>query len=965
MNGYKLLLQKVLSEYHAEGFLYEHEKSGARVLFMKAPLDDNKVFSISFKTLPENSKGIPHILEHSVLNGSRKFPTKEPFVDLLKGSMNTFLNAMTFPDKTMYPVASRNEKDFFNLMDVYMDAVFYPNVKKDSFVFRQEGWHYELESPEDEITLKGVVYNEMKGAYSQPEEVLMELVNKELFPDTIYAVSSGGNPEVIPTLSYEEFKAFHDTYYRPENCYIFLYGDMDEEKVLGFLDREYLSDFTKDPAYVFPEVNDQPAFEAPREVVGQYSVTEDEDPEDKTYLSYNVVIGHSFDPMMYYGLPILASILGNNEASPIKRALLNAGIGMDNTCYADTSVRQPILQIMAINASADQKDEFVRVIEDTLKDVVKNGIDPKLYQAVMNRAEFSLRENSLDGTPKGLLLAIQCMDSWLHIDNPLTGLGYEAYMRELREDKDWFVNMIEENILHNPHKAIAVLEAAPGLNLKREEALKEKLKAYKESLSEEEIEALVKATHDMHERQLQPDRPEDLEKIPLLGKEDIGLPHLPQEAHDAQLDGRFTGVYNGVTNHIVYSTTEFSLLHVPAELLSYLGLFVNVMGRMNTKNYGYEDLDSEMGCHLGGYSFDMGAVPKQSGEFAPYLSYRFKCLEEETANGYELGEEVLLTTDFTDEKRLKEIIAENRIRMEDAFSYSGNEFALSRAMSHFSVLTAFREKTGRIDYYFFLKDLEEHFEEKKAEVIRNLQKLASIVLRSANVSFRLILEKEAEEKTLALASEFLKHMPEGHDEAESQKPMEIELTTGNEAFITPGQVQYVAKAGRFHDAYHGQMAVMGQILSLDYLWTKVRAQGGAYGCSKEINRRGYVGMSSYRDPNLERTLEIYDQAYEAMEQVELSERELTKYIIGTAAGLDPVVGVLGLGTNAINGLRGGLKNEDFMEIWNEVIGATEEDIHESAHVLKEAMSENFVCCLGSESKIEENKDLFDRVVKLF
>ena len=963
IQNYTLIEKQEIKEYKAIGYVYRHNKTGAKVFYLYTPDDDNKVFSISFCTPPANNEGIPHILEHCVLNGSRKFPVKEPFVELIKGSLNTFLNAMTFPDKTMFPVASRNEQDFMNLMDVYLDAVLHPNLRHDPFILKQEGWHYELESEDQEIQYKGVVYNEMKGAFSSPETVLGDVTDKALYPESPYAMSSGGDPDYIPDLTYEEFCDFHKKYYHPVNSYVFFYGNGDMKKHLGFLDEAYLQEF--EPSDAKGEIPLQPGFDAIREVEKTYALAEGESTKQKTFLSYNLVVGKSTDPINYYGLDMLAQMLGGCESAPVKTALLKAGIGKEVYATADCSILQPAISFVAKNAEAEQKDEFIRIIRETLQEIAENGFDPKLVEATLNSTEFTLRESNYGSMPKGLMLNISAMDSWLYGESPLKLLPYEEPMDTIRNTPRFFENMIHDSLLNNTHGAVVVLKPEPGLNAKTEQAVREKLDAYKAGLTPEEVTALVQDTKDIQARQQSVDSPEALEKLPLLKKEDIDTKQAVYMANKETFGGRPAYVYHDFTNQIAYLTLNFNMNYVPAEELPYAGLLASVIGMMDTENYTYAQLDNEIGCRLGNLSTDIRMLEKIDGSFVPYFYITTKYLMKENQAAFDLMEEVLLRTCMEDLERLGEIVAEERSHLEKTMMRSGHSVAGNRVLSYFSPVMAYREKLSGVDFYQFIKDLDDNFEEKATETIEHMKKVLKMIVCYENLSVRLTCEEEYKGEVKQAAEALMERLPQERSEEASKEIVRIEPVVKNEAFITSGKVQYVARAGRFTTPYHGSMVVMGHILYSDYLWSQVRAQGGAYGCFQHLDRMGRVYLVSYRDPNLERTVNVFEQAGPAMEQFDCSEREMTKYIIGAIAGLDPVRTPSMKGAAANDRLEMGYTPEMMQQLRDEVLSTTPEKVRECAKALTEAMQEPFICVQGSEEKIKANAALFHDTITLF
>ena len=572
LNAYEVLQTEDLSDLKSKGTLLKHKKSGARVLLMEND-DENKVFTIGFRTPPSDSTGVPHIMEHSVLCGSKEFPVKDPFVELVKGSLNTFLNAMTYPDKTVYPVASCNDKDFQNLMHVYMDAVFYPNIYQNDKTFRQEGWSYKLDDPDGELTISGVVYNEMKGAFSSPEGVLDRVVLNSLFPDNTYSVESGGDPEVIPELTYEQFLDFHRKYYHPSNSYIYLYGDMNMEEKLRWLDEKYLSDFENEP--VDSEIHLQKPFTEMKEVVQEYSIASEESEEDNTYLSYNKVIGTTLDEKLYLAFEILDYALLSAPGAPLKKALLDAGVGKDISGSYDNGVYQPIFSVISKNANVEQKEEFVRVIEDTLKDIVKNGINKKALRAGINYHEFRFREADFGNYPRGLMYGLQLFDSWLYDETkPFIHMQAIPTFEFLKEQVEtgYFEELIQKYLLDNTHGSIVIIKPERGRTARMDKELADKLQAYKDSLSKEEIDALVKATKELEEYQEEESAPEDLAKIPVLGREDISREIAPIYNKELETSGVKLVHHEVETNGIGYTALLFDLSGIPEEKLPYISI---------------------------------------------------------------------------------------------------------------------------------------------------------------------------------------------------------------------------------------------------------------------------------------------------------------------------------------------------------------------------------------------------------
>lgn len=963
LNAYEVLQTEELSDLKSKGTLLKHKKSGARVLLMEND-DENKVFTIGFRTPPSDSTGVPHIMEHSVLCGSKEFPVKDPFVELVKGSLNTFLNAMTYPDKTVYPVASCNDKDFQNLMHVYMDAVFYPNIYQNDKTFRQEGWSYKLDDPDGELTISGVVYNEMKGAFSSPEGVLDRVVLNSLFPDNAYSVESGGDPEVIPELTYEQFLDFHRKYYHPSNSYIYLYGDMDMEEKLRWLDEKYLSDFENEP--VDSEIHLQKPFTEMKEVVQEYSIASEESEEDNTYLSYNKVIGTTLDEKLYLAFEILDYALLSAPGAPLKKALLDAGVGKDISGSYDNGVYQPIFSVISKNANVEQKEEFVRVIEDTLKDIVKNGINKKALRAGINYHEFRFREADFGNYPRGLMYGLQLFDSWLYDETkPFIHMQAIPTFEFLKEQVEtgYFEELIQKYLLANIHGSIVIIKPERGRTARMDKELADKLQAYKDSLSKEEIDALVKATKELEEYQEEESAPEDLAKIPVLGREDISREIAPIYNKELETSG-VKLVHHGVeTNGIGYTALLFDLSGIPEEKLPYISILQSVLGIINTKNYEYSELFNEINVHTGGIGTSLelytDVTKVKEKEFRATFEIKGKALYPKMDVLFSMMREILMESDLGDEKRLKEILAMLKSRLQMSFLSSGHTTAALRSLSYTSPMAKFKDDTDGIGYYEVVKELEENFEEKKAELIANLRQIAQQIFRKDN----LIISYTSSADGLAPMKEaFAKIADTLHtEEKEAATLCEIHCVKRNEGFKTSSKVQYVARTGNFIDRgveYTGALQILKVILSYDYLWQNVRVKGGAYGCMSSFNRIGEGYLVSYRDPNLEKTMEIYEGVVDYLKNFNVDDRDMNKFIIGTISNIDRPMNPAAKGSRSMNLYMNHVSAEMIREERDQILDAQQSDIRALADVLQALLDAHELCVIGSEEKIEEQKEMF-------
>ena len=972
LNAYEVVLTEDLPDLKSKGYLLKHKKSGTRVLLMEND-DENKVFTIGFRTPPSDSTGVPHIMEHSVLCGSRDFPVKDPFVELVKGSLNTFLNAMTYPDKTVYPVASCNDKDFQNLMHVYMDAVFYPNIYQHDEIFRQEGWSYKLDEPDGKLEYNGVVYNEMKGAFSSPEGVLDRVILNSLFPDTSYAYESGGDPEEIPNLTYEQFLDFHRKYYHPSNSYIYLYGDMDMEEKLKWLDENYLCEF--DAAEVDSEICFQKPFDKMIEVEKTYSISSEETEEENTYLSYNKVIATSLDEKLYQAFQILDYALLSAPGAPLKKALMDAGIGKDIMGSYDNGIYQPIFSIIAKNAEPQQKEQFVQVIEDTLRKIVEDGIDRKALEAGINYHEFRFREADFGNYPKGLMYGLDLFDSWLYDEKKpfihMQAIPTFAFLKEQIGTR-YFEDLIQKWILDNPHGSMVIVKPERGRTARMDRELDEKLQTYKAGLSPDEVEKLARDTAELIVYQESEDAREDMEKIPVLGREDISREIAPI-CNEERVCGGIPMVYHNVeTNGIGYVTLLFDLSGVPEEKLPYVGMLQAVLGIIDTTHYEYGELFNEINVHTGGIGTSLELYPDvtkvKEKEFRATFEMKGKALYPKMDVLFKMMREILTESKLEDEKRLKEILSMLKSRLQMSFLSSGHTTAALRALSYSSPLSKFKDDTDGIGYYEAVKEIEEHFEEKKEELIANLKELAARIFRADNLMISYTAAPEGLDAVEKEMETFKNGLFERTDGDEQENRCILHCVKRNEGFKTSSKVQYVARTGNFIDggaAYSGALHILKVILSYDYLWQNIRVKGGAYGCMCNFNRIGEGYLISYRDPNLEKTIDVYEKVTEYLRNFEADDRDMNKYIIGTISNIDRPMNPSAKGTRSVNLYMNHVTEEMIRKEREEILNAGQEEIRALADVVAAMLAADQLCVIGSEEKIEEQKALFGEVRTLF
>lgn len=963
---YEILDEHRVEDVQSDGFILRHKKSGARIAILSNN-DDNKVFYIGFRTPPEDETGVPHIIEHTTLCGSKKFPVKDPFIELAKGSLNTFLNAMTYPDKTVYPVASCNDQDFKNIMDVYLDAVFNPNITKYEEIFKQEGWHYELTGKDDELKINGVVYNEMKGAYSSPDEVLSSQIYRSLFPDNTYSKDSGGNPEYIPKLTYEAYLDFYHKYYHPSNSYIYLYGDMDVVERLEWLDKEYLSlyDYKK----VNSEINKQPAFDEIKNVETQYSITMDDSQENKTYLSYNRVVGDSLDEMLYQAFDVLDYALVSSPGAPVKQALIDAGIGDDVYGSYDAGILQPVFSFVAKNANASQADEFESIIENTLKEVVKTGINKEALLAGINSSEFKFREADFGQFPKGLLFGLNCLDSWLFDDmKPFIHLECLGTFAKLRKavDTDYFEKLIQEYLLDNTHGSSVTVKPKRGLGNEREEALAKELSDYKASLSDEEIKKLIEDTEHLKKYQEEPSSDEDLRKLPMLTRADMKKDAMPfSNIEDELLDVKVVR-HDIESNGIDYISFLFDAGDFAQSELGYLGFFTNALGLVSTEKYNYTDLANATNIYTGGISTGTASHPdiKDRNNFVFKFEVKLKVLEKNLDKALELMEQMLLSSDFTDTKRLGELVAQIKARLQANLSSSGHLVAAMRSMSSFSRYALYQDELKGIAFYRSICRIEKELSESPKNVS---DKLAAIA-KKLFARNRMLISFTGNNEAYGNAKPSLEKVIAGFNKISAVgNQAEVHFNTAKEAFIDASQIQYVAKTGDFiceGYEYTGALRLLRIILSYDYLWINVRVKGGAYGCMNTFLRSGESYFVSYRDPNLSDTLDVYDRIPEYIKSFSPDERDMTKYIIGTFSALDTPMNPEAKGSRSLSAYLEGITYEQIQKERNEILNAQPEDIRRLADLVEAVLKKDSICVIGNENMIKESAGLFENVEKL-
>ena len=962
--SYELVEKQEMPELNSTGYLLQHKKTNARVVLLEND-DDNKVFNIGFRTLPKDSTGVAHIVEHTVLCGSKDFPVKDPFIELEKGSLNTFLNAMTYPDKTVYPVASCNDKDFQNLMHVYLDAVFYPNIYNEEKIFRQEGWHYELENMDAPLMYNGVVFNEMKGVFSSPEQLLVRNIQQSLFPDTTYGVESGGDPASIPDLTYEDYLDFHRKYYHPSNSYIYLYGNMDMEEKLNWLDERYLSCF--EACQIDSQIKMQTPFSNMHEEYGFYSVTEGEETEGKAYFSYNAVCGDAMDRNLYRAFQVLAYVLVQSVGAPLKQALLDAGIGNDISCYYEESIRQPYFSIIAKNVRMEQKEEFLSMIREELSKIVKEGINHQSLRAAINGMEFQYREADFSKFPKGLMYGLQIFDSWLYDDKkPFIHLRANDTFEFLKSQVEtgYFEGLIEKYLLTNTHTSFVSVQPKVGLTALMEKEEKERLATYKATLSDEEKERIIQETSALKAYQEEPTPAKDLRCIPLLTREDIGKKAQPF-VNQEKMIGNIKVLYHPVfTNGINYFRFLFDVKDL-REYTPYLSLLSELISTVDTDEHDKLELANEILLHAGGMSTDFATYSScKTEEYKMLWEIGSKTLYDETGRILELVREIITTSHVGDRKRLREVIGEVRSGKQMSLQAAGHSTAVLRAMSYMKESAYYSEQIRGIAYYHFLCEIDDNFEKHEENLVAVLEALMKKIFVKKRLLVDVTTDDEGYNALEKTAISVLADLPEEREVTLPEPMWKLSPATVNEGFKTAGKIQYVARAGRYKDhgiSYSGVNKVVKTILNYDYLWNEVRVKGGAYGVMCAFGDDGNGYMVSYRDPNLTETNQVYEGVPLYLQQFAVDEREMMKYIIGTISEMDTPLTPREKGRRSFHAYMTDMTMEDAQRERDEVLTADEEKIHEVAELVEAILADGYICALGSEEKIEQAEELFDTI----
>ena len=961
LNGFCLKNFSTVEEIGAKTYEFEHIKTGAKLFFVETD-DDNKVFYIGFRTPPKDDTGVAHIVEHSVLCGSKKYPLKEPFVELVKGSLNTFLNAMTYPDKTVYPVASRNAKDFRNLQDVYLDAVFNPAMLTTPEILMQEGWHYEIDSADAPLNYSGVVYNEMKGALSSPDDILAYKLQQATFPQNCYGYQSGGDPEAIPNLTQENFIAFHQKFYHPSNSYIYLYGDVDIAEQLAYLDREYLSKFDK--IEVDSAIDFHPAFSEMKRATEVYPIGEEESAIEKSFLSLNLVVGDTLDTRTNLALEILTHALFLSPAAPLRKALIDSGLGKDVDAGLEDDLRQPTFTITLNGSEVDRVEKFYALLTDELQKLVTNGIDKTLLQASINLMEFKLREADFGLAPKGLIYGLRLLKTWLYGGDPNGYLRYEDDLAAVKRglDENFFEDIVQKYFIDNPHKVLMTLAPNKAFAKKRDAAQAAKLAEIKATLTPAQLEEIISMTQKLKLRQQSPDSPEALKTIPILKRADLRkeAEKLPLQFRD--LDGTRILWSNIDTHGIIYLTFYFDAEKIPQDKLFHAYLLTSLLGNIDTKKHSYEELAILTNLNIGGLATSLRADSenRKPHAFAPRMKTYVKALKSKLAEMTEILAEIFNDTVFTNKKRLRELIEQDQIGFELNLQNMATQIVSSRLMSYSTKAGAYNA-AAYLPYNKFLKNLLADFDANFDDLVDDLYDVRERLLNRNGLIVSVTAPDELYKKFMPHLDALLKSLNAQNFQREHYsfpcKPL-------NEGLYSQSRVQYVGKGANFIELgheYHGALNVLETILRYEYFWTKIRVQGGAYGAFASFNRTGNLFFGSYRDPNLTKTLETLNGTADFLKNFDVSEREMDKYIIGTLSKVDKPLTPSIKGQLAADFCLSNITYADRQKSRDEILATRQDDIRALSNLVSDCMNQNRLCVFGNEKILKEHAEIFGEI----
>ena len=957
IHGFKVINVRHSDEIKADMYEMVHEKTNARTIWLKRD-DENKTFSIGFKTTPVDDTGVFHILEHSVLNGSKRYPVREPFVDLLKGSLQTFLNAMTYPDKTVYPVSSRNDKDFINLMRVYLDAVFNPLVLQNPNVFYQEGWHYELNDEKADPIYKGVVFNEMKGAFSSADGVRSRYMMHSLFPDNCYGNESGGDPEYITSLTYEQFCDAHRKYYNPSNSYIFLDGDLDIEKVLGIIDDEYLSNYGKEGDLI--SIEKQKPVVAMDQTI-EYEISAESDPKGKAQVAYGYVLSDFDDFEKTVGMTMIASVLCSSNESKLKKAILEKGLGEDVSFDVQDGIYQPFCEIDVINTDLEKEAEITRTITDVFNDVVKEGVDRKELEAAINQKEFNIKERDYGRMPKGLIFGLSCLDTWLYGGDPMEGVCADKLFASLREklDTSFYEDLIRDYILDSKHCAKIMLKPSNTLGEQKAKHEKEKLEKISSGWSIEERKELVELNRRLTKWQNTPDSPEQKASLPMLHLEDLKKTPTKFRYEVSKYNGNAVISHDVDTNGISYTSIYSEVNDFELQEYTVMTQLLAMLGQLRTEKYDVLTLNREMKSILG--SFDATLSPISSYRDSAQrnsVCLSFCSLKRNDEAAMELVKEIIYKTDFSDKEAIKKIIKQNLFGLEQMFISAGHALALQRCLAYTSPVAVISEYMAGYEAYRYLKDLDDNFEKKADAFIEKMKELYKKIFIKER--YTISVAGDDQEKIIR---KMIDEAPSGQIGEETEKEP---LGHRREGIIVASNVSYAVKSNYMKKDIEnlGIMYVIGNILSYDYLWNNIRVKGGAYGCGFRCGYAGTMSFYSYRDPDPKNSLAIYADTVNYFRNFLKDTQSIENYIVGTTGEYDPYQSIKSAIRTATAEYLNGIDYETKKKTLEQILNASKEDIEKTFRLFDSFNKADNICVIGNKQALEKCRGSLDVIFDL-
>lgn len=962
-HGFIIKEKKTIKDIDSEVYEYEHIKTKAKLIFIKNK-DSNMAFTIGFKTIPHDNTGVAHIIEHSVLCGSKNYPVKDPFVELMKSSLNTFLNAMTFSDMTLYPFSSQNKEDYMNILDIYMDAVYNPNMTKNKEIFMQEGWSYTINNKDEDIKINGVVYNEMKGAYSSPLRILNEEINKSLF-DNCYKFSSGGNPDEIPTLSYEDFLNFYHTYYHPSNSCMYVYGDCNIEEILETINSKYLSyyDYKKIDSTILPtkEFNYEVVSSAP------YSISSNDNIDKKTLYSINYVFPTSTNEIFNMSINIIVDILFNSQSAIIKTKLLEKKLCDNISASFDTYKLQPSLTIFVQNTSKDNIDTINKIIDDCLKNVVKEGVQDKILEAFMSREQFRIKQDISNNSEKGIDLGIRLINRWKFTENITDILYFNENITKLYNflNQEKIKELIQKYLIDNKHKSKVTLYPEEGMNNKKSKKLEESLSKYKNYLNDTQLKEMIDRSIHLKETQSTPNDEETLKCIPVLKLCDIEKKSKKRIVNNTYINNIPILHYNAFTNDIIYAKLMFKTNCLTEEELPYIGLLSSILGKIKTKNYTLDNLNTEILINTGGLGFNNNAFNDIKDIDVSHLFFEttIKTTSTKIEKSIDLLKEILFESDLEDVDRISQIINMIYSNLQIKISNNGHMFAYTRLASNITKADYYLDKTRATDYFNFIKDIVSNYKENSAKLVNNLKQVLSKILNTNNLIITLTSDNKQKEiftENVTKITNLLSNKTIDLNNYNTKKEQ-------SEGFCISSKVQYVAQGYNYKKMGYsltGTLKVIETILKTEFLWNNVRVIGGAYGSMLSISASGNIILVSYRDPNLLRTIEVYNEIPEYLQNIKLDEDSLSKYIIGTIKDIDHPLSVEDEGNSAFISYIAHYSDSDRQKLRDEIFNTSISKINNYSDMFKKILNKELYVVFGNSNMIKKNKKLFKEIYKI-